>query len=45
MVLLRRPFAQKMTKIKKKNLLLTKYEHVTDGVVKIDSCATYVEGV
>ena len=31
--------------LKKKKLLLTKYEHVADVVVKFYSCATYVKGV
>ena len=31
-----------MTKIKKKPLLLTKYEHVADVVVKLYSCATFL---
>ena len=42
---LRGPFAQKMTKLKQNFLLLTKYEHVADIVVKFYSCATYVKGV
>ena len=41
---LRGPFAQKITKLKKK-LLLTKYEHLADVVVKFYSYAKFVKRV